>query len=95
MAGEAGVFLEIEGFVEHIIFVCGFLGDLVDPLFIYIDVAGGAGAGAAAFGLYGEAVIADDFHEAPAFGGFELMGLSVLICDFDDHEVVLFRLRMG
>ena len=93
LAGEAGGGFEVEGFVEHGVFVFGFGGEFGVPIFIDIDMTGGAGAGTAAFGLNRQAVIADNLHQTPALGGFEIVGFSGLVGDMDDHGNVIFPLR--
>src|SRR5208337_1660416 len=51
LAGEPRIRPHLEGEVEHVLFHLRGLADLLRPLRRDIDVAGGAGAGAAAFGF--------------------------------------------
>ena len=61
----------------------GFLGQTVEPGGIHVDMAGRAGTGAAAFRLDREIPVADDFHDAPAGQGIQLVFSAGVIDDVD------------
>ena len=91
MAGEAGVGLHCHGVIQHHGLI-GIGGDeFVHPFFRHIDMAGGAGAGAAALGLDGQPIIADDLHRPPARKAVEPVLGAVIVGDVDGdvfHESV-------
>src|SRR5579885_2410150 len=77
LAAEPRALIDVEGAVEHLELLAGRGHELVEPLLGDPHMAGGAGAGAAAFGLDGKAPVADHLHHAPAFERLEPMGAAV------------------
>ena len=69
LAGQARIVAHVDGVIEHVIFFSIGGWDFVAPGFIDIHMTSCAGAGAAAFGFDGQAGVANDFHDAPAFDG--------------------------
>src|SRR3569833_2798495 len=67
LAAEAGIGLHVLGKVEHRLLHGRGLAGLLAPGFVDIDVAGGAGAGPAAIGVYARHVVLDGaFHDRQA-----------------------------
>jgi hypothetical protein len=60
-------------------------GQLFEPAVIDINVAGGAGAGAAAFGGDIQPAIAQNFHHAPALAAFQRVLLALAVDGDDLH----------
>ena len=70
LAGQPRVAAHVEGEVEHFLFVALRQAHAVQPFGADVDMAGGAGAGAAAFGIdAGPAVGDGGAHEAVAVRG--------------------------
>ncbi len=83
LAGKTRIVLDVKGHVELVDFLVKGFKELFRPVLIDIDMACTAGAGAAAFRLDVEPPIANDFHDAEAFEGFQRMAFAVLIGDVD------------
>ncbi len=71
-------------FIEHGLFFFTRRMKLVGPGIAHFDMAGRTGTGAAAQAADIKAVLADDFHDPPAFHGFHLVVAAGLI--FNPNE---------
>ena len=79
LAGEPRSVAHVKGLVEHVLFLRLDRIELAGPVRRHVDMAGGAGAGAAAFGLDVEAPVANDLHNPEAFERFERVAGSGLV----------------
>src|SRR6516165_2476334 len=86
LAAKPGALIDLEGAVEHLKLFSRRRHELIEPLLSYPHMASRAGAGTAAFGLDGDAPVADHFHDPPALQGFEPVCLSVGRTHSDEHD---------
>src|SRR5581483_4939558 len=86
LAAEPRALIDVEGAVEHLELLVAGRHELVEPLLCDPDMAGGASAGAAAFGLDGKAPVADHLHHAPAFERLEPVGAAVGHMNGKEHD---------
>ena len=80
--------------VEHVHFAFGRRGKFIVPAVIHIDMAGGAGAGAAAFRRDVQPAIAQDFHHTPAVAAFQRVFLALTVNSDNLHETPSFFCRL-
>ena len=85
LAAQARALIDVKGAVQHLEFLMGGSRQFRQPFLVHPHMAGGAGAGAAAFGLDGEAPVADHLHDPPTLECLEAMGRSVRHTHDDEH----------
>src|SRR5215831_10136334 len=84
LARQARVRPHVETEIQHVLFHRRRRADLLAPGFVDIDMAGGAGAGAAAFGFdAGNGVANGGFHDSRAVLDFDNAGFALMVDKVD------------